>query len=286
LTDYTDNYFTNPDGLKQYFRDYNTAGDDAPVVLCMPGLTRNSKDYEGVAPHLAKSCRLICIEMRGRGNSDWDPDPSRYRPDVYVADTMALLAHLGVSEVIGFGTSLGGLMAIMMAAMHPGTMKGMIINDIGPEIDPAGIRRIKSYVGKGNPPKDWEQAIAAVKFVNADVYPNFTEAEWDWFTRKLYDEVDGKLQAQYDPAISQNFEANDDQAAPNLWPIFDLIKGVPMVVLRGERSDILSAETLEKMAIRHPDLVPVTVPDKGHVPLMTEPECLGAIDPLIARCSL
>lgn len=283
MTDYTDNYFTNTDGLRQYYRDYNSAGADAPIVLCMPGLTRNSKDYEGVAVHLADSCRVICIENRGRGNSEWDPDPSRYRPDVYVADVMALLKELGISQVVAFGTSLGGLMTIMMAAMHPGTLTGAIINDIGPEVDPKGIERIKSYVGKGTPPKDWPQAIGAVKFANARVYPKFTEEEWEWFTRKLYDEVDGRLMAQYDPAISKNFEETDDQSAPDLWPVFDMLKSVPTVVLRGELSDILSAETLEKMALRHPDLTPVTVPDKGHVPLMIEPECLQAIDTLIAR---
>lgn len=285
MTNYSDNYFTNPDGLKQYYRDYNHVGDDAPVVLCMPGLTRNSRDYEGIADHMAKTCRVISVEQRGRGNSDWDPDPTRYRPDVYVSDMMALLTHLGVKEIIAFGTSLGGLMTIMMAAMHPGTVKGAIINDIGPEIDPAGITRIKSYVGKGTPPKDWAQAIGAVKFANARVYPKFTDDEWEWFTRKLYDEIDGKLQAQYDPAISQNFENNEDQSAPDLWPVFDMMKSVPTVVLRGELSDILSADTLNKMAERHPDLVPVTTADKGHVPLMTEPECIAAIDHLITKCS-
>jgi len=284
LTDYSDNYFTNPDGLKQYYRDYNTAGEDAPVVLCMPGLTRNSKDYEGAAAYLAKTCRVVCVEQRGRGNSEWDPDPSRYRPDVYVADMMALLKHLDISQVIAFGTSLGGLMTIMIAAMHPGTLKGAIINDIGPEVDPKGIARIKSYVGKGRPAKDWAQAIGVVKLANAKVYPKFNEEEWGWFTRKLYVEKDGRVIAQYDPAISQNFEDTEDQSAPDLWPIFDMIKSVPTVVLRGALSDILAADTLEKMAARHPDLVPVTVPDKGHVPLMTEPECTAAYDTLLEKC--
>lgn len=284
MTRYTDNYFTNTDGLQQYYRDYNTAGDDAPVVLCMPGLTRNSKDYEDAAQHLSKSCRVICIENRGRGNSDWDPDPSRYRPDVYVADVMHLLNQLGIKHIIAFGTSLGGLMTIMMAAMHTGLLKGAIINDIGPEIDPKGIERIKSYVGKGTPPENWKQAIAAVKTANSGVYPKFDEAEWEWFTRKLFKEEDGKPVAQYDPAISKNFEETEDQSAPDLWPVFDLMKTVPTVVLRGALSDILSAETLDRMAKVHPDLTPVVVPDKGHVPLMAEPECIAAYDTLLAKC--
>jgi pimeloyl-ACP methyl ester carboxylesterase len=283
LANYSEHTFTNPDGLKQYYRDFNTAGEGAPTVLCMPGLSRNSKDFEGIATHMAESCRVICVEQRGRGNSEWDPDPTRYRPDVYVADMMALLEHLGLKQVIAYGVSLGGLMTIMIGAMHPSTLKAAIINDIGPEVDPKGIARIKGYVGKGSPPESWDQAIVAVKAANAGVYPKFSDAEWEWFTRKLYDEKDGKLVVQYDPAISQNFESDDSQSAPDLWPVFDMLKDIPLVVLRGGLSDILSAETLEKMAARHPDLVPVTVPDKGHVPLMTEPECLAAVDALLKK---
>ena len=284
MSDYSENYFTNPDGLRQFYRDYNTAGEGAPVVLCMAGLTRNTRDFAGAATHMAKTCRVITVDQRGRGNSDWDPDPSRYRPDVYVSDMMALLAHLGVSKIIGFGTSLGGLMTFMMAAMHPGTLVGALINDIGPEIDPAGITRIKSYVGKGTPPETWDDAVALVKSASFASFPKFSEDEWLWFTRKLFADKDGKPVAQYDPLISKNFDANDDQSAPDLWPVFDLSAGIPLVVTRGVHSDILSAETLEKMAARHPDLTAVTVADRGHTPLLTEPECIPAIDALIEKC--
>jgi len=285
MTDYSENTFTNPDGLKQYYRDYNMAGDSAPAVLCMPGLTRNSKDFDGVAAHMAKTCRVICVEQRGRGNSEWDPEPTRYRPDVYVADMMALLEHLGLKKIIAFGVSLGGLMTMMMAAMHPGTLQAAIINDIGPEVDPKGIARIKSYVGKGIPPQTWDEAVAAVKGSNTGVYPKFTDADWLWFTKKLYKDVAGKPVLQYDPALSQNFNEDDSQAAPDLWPVFGMMKDIPVVALRGALSDILSAETLARMAKEHPDLDPVTVPDKGHVPLMTEPECLSAIDTLLKKIS-
>ena len=283
MADYTDEYFTNTDGLKQHYRDYNNAPDAAPTVLCMPGLTRNAKDFGFIADHLKDRCRLICVEQRGRGWSEWDPDPTRYAPNVYVEDMMALLQHLDVAEIITIGTSLGGLMTIMMNAVYPGVIKAAVINDIGPEIDPTGIARIKSYVGVGTPPATWPEAIEAVKFANRGVYPKFSEDDWEMVTHLLYEDKDGKPTAQYDPALRKNFDENDDQAAPVLWPLFDLMHSIPMVVLRGGISDILSAETLARMAKEHPDLVPVTVPDMGHVPLMREPEVQSAIDTLVGR---
>ncbi len=283
MASYTDEYFTNPDGLKQHYRDYNNAGDGAPVVLCMPGLTRNSRDFEAIAEHLSDRCRVICVEQRGRGQSDWDPQPSRYLPITYVSDMMALLDHLGADKVIAIGTSLGGLMTILIQAMHPGKLMAAVINDIGPEIDPKGIERIKSYVGKGTPPETWDAAITAVKTANAGVYPNFTDEDWRWYTENLYDDVDGKPVVMYDPAISQNFNSEDSQSSPDLWPYFAALYTVPMVVLRGGISDILSAECLERMASEHPDLVPVTVPGIGHVPLMSEEVCKQAIDDLVGR---
>ncbi|WP_417460903.1 alpha/beta fold hydrolase [Kordiimonas sp.] len=285
MAEYKDCFFTNTDGLKQHYRDYNTAGDDAPVVLCMPGLTRNPKDFSDIADHLADRCRIIAIANRGRGKSDYDPDPSRYKPVTYVADVMELLGQLGISSVVAIGTSLGGLMTILIQALHPGTLKAAVINDIGPEVDPSGIARIKSYVGKGTPPESWAEAVEGVKRANAGVYPDFTEEDWRWYTHNLYEDVGGKPVMQYDPAISQNFESADDQSAPDLWPFFTAMHSIPTVVLRGELSDILSAPTLKRMANEHPDLVPVTVPNLGHVPLMREPECKAAIDTLIARVS-
>lgn len=283
MSDFQDKYFTNDDGLKQHYRDYDTAPKGAPVILCMPGLTRNAKDFQFIADHLADRCRLICIEQRGRGLSDWDPDPTRYSPVTYVGDMMSLLAYLGLETVITIGTSLGGLMTIMMNAMYPGTIRAAVINDIGPEIDPAGIRRIKSYVGVGTPPDTWDEAVAAVKIANTGVYPNFSEAEWRHFTGLLFADENGRPVAQYDPAIRNNFDANDDQSAPDLWPMFALMHTLPMVVVRGGLSDILAADTLKRMAAEHPDLVAVTVPDVGHVPLMNEKIAQDAIDGLIAR---
>ena len=280
---YTDSYFINDDGLKQHYRDYNTVSAEAPVILCMPGLSRNAKDIGFIANHLADRCRLICVEQRGRGLSDWDPRPERYAPITYVADMFALLKHLELHEVIAIGTSLGGILTIMMNAAKPGMIKGAIINDIGPEIDPKGIERITSYIGKGTPPKTWDDAVKAVKFANRGVYPDFTEEDWHMLTRFTYEDKEGMPVSQYDPAIRQNFETNNDQSAPDLWPLFDATKSIPLVILRGELSDILSAETLSRMEREHPDLEAVTVKGLGHVPLMREPESQAAIDRLISR---
>lgn len=283
MADYSDEYFTNSDGLKQHYRHYNSAGPDAPVILCMPGLTRNAKDFTFIAAHLKDRCRMICVEQRGRGMSEWDPDPSRYAPVTYVGDMITLLKHLELDSVICLGTSLGGLMTMMMNAAHPGVVKAAIINDIGPEIDPKGIARIKSYVGIGTPPETWEEAVEAVKFANPGVYPKFSDEEWEMVTHFLYEDVDGKPVVQYDAALRQNFDADDSQSAPDLWPVFALMHHIPMVVLRGGLSDILSQTTLDRMAAEHPDLTPVVVPDVGHVPLMREPEVHAAIDKLIDR---
>jgi pimeloyl-ACP methyl ester carboxylesterase len=280
---YSDEYFTNSDGLRQHYRDYHRAGPTAPVVLCMPGLTRNARDFEEVAEHLADRCRVICVEQRGRGLSDRDPDPSRYQPITYVGDMMALLEHLGVRQVVALGTSLGGLMTILMQAMHPGVFSAAIINDIGPEVDPVGLKRIQGYVGKTSAPKSWDEAITQVQTANTGIFPHFTAADWDQFARKLYIEVDGVIRADYDPLISQNLNQNEETAAPDLWTVFRAMTAIPLLVIRGELSDILSEITLGVMAQVHPEMVSVTVPGVGHAPLLREPECLAAIDALIGR---
>lgn len=278
---FSDHYFTNRHGLKLHFIDYSIAPEQSPTVLCMPGLTRNAKDFGYLAAHLVPRCRMICVEQRGRGLSDHDPDPSRYSPATYVEDMFELLDHLELSSVYVVGTSLGGLMTMMMQAARPGIFQAAIINDIGPEVDPAGIARITSYVGQGTPPATWDEAVSATKSANGNVYPHFNDADWLEFTKLLYAEYEGKPVAAYDPAIRNNFTQNTDQAAPDLWPVFKAMHSIPLLVLRGETSDILSASTLERMQREHPNCETLTVPGIGHVPQMREPEVLAAIDRII-----
>lgn len=277
MSEARDVHYMSADGLRLYARDYAGPQATALTVLCLPGLTRNSRDFADLATELCKSYRVICPDQRGRGRSAYDPDPSRYQPLTYVADMWALLDHLGIARVAIVGTSLGGIMAMIMAAARPDRILGAVLNDIGPVVDPAGIARIQSYVGKTLPPAAWDEAVAQAKTINGDIFPHFDEARWRQFTRQLYrDDGQGRPILDYDPAISQNVDAGN-AVPPDLWPLFDALKATPLVVIRGATSDILSAETMAKMLARHPQLVAVEVPGVGHAPLLDEPAALDAI---------
>lgn len=287
MAKYQEKYFRNSDGLKQFYRDYGSPFIGAEIMLCMPGLTRNSRDFAYTADQLSDRFRVICVEQRGRGKSDYDPKPERYIPPTYVQDMFALMAHLAVDHVHACGTSLGGLVTFMMAASNPGSIKSAIINDIGPEIDPAGIERIKGYVVNTAPVLTWDDAIARTKFIADGVYPDWSEDDWVDFAHKIWIEKDGKPTLDYDPALSDTFKAPEaqDNAAPDLWPFFTLLHDVPMMVIRGETSDILSQATLDRMCADHPDCQPVLVPRVGHAPTLEEPEVVSAVEAWAARFS-
>lgn len=286
MADYKDRYYTSSDGLRLHYRDYDAAGtgDGVETVLCMPGLTRNARDFTEVADHLKGRYRVLVAEQRGRGLSAWDPNPANYHPGTYIGDMFTLLADAGATRVHAIGTSLGGLMTMIISSMKPGFFKSATLNDIGPVIEQTGIERIKGYVGKITPEKDWTEATQRVKAMAADVYPDFTDAEWDSFTRKIFVEKDGHPILDYDPNIALPFKNATSEAAPtDIWPAFESLKGTPLAVLRGGLSDLLSAETMEEMGRRHEGMVAVTIPNVGHTPILNEPECLAAIDAVIAK---
>ena len=275
---YKDIYYTSPDGLTLYARDYG--GEfNTPPILCMHGLTRNSADFHTLALSLKDTYRVISVDQRGRGLSASDPKTDNYRPDIYCGDMLALLSHLNVAQVTAIGTSMGGLMAMMMAVMNPGIFNGVIINDIGPEIDPAGLERIKGYVGNSGPFANWAAAEEAIKSQGPDVFPNYTDKDWQDFARRTCRERnDGLIEFAYDPAISQPFTSDEKTAAPpNLWPVFDALSNVPLLVIRGETSDILAPEIAAKMIARHPNAKLTEVPHIGHAPMLDEAESLTAI---------
>ncbi|MEQ9397408.1 alpha/beta fold hydrolase [Haliea sp.] len=283
MTEFTDLWYHSSDGLRLYARDYAGPGTGAPVALCMHGLTRNAADFAGLAPHLAQRYRVLVAEQRGRGRSDYDPNPANYHPGTYVQDMFTLLDGQGVQEALLVGTSMGGLMAMLMAAMQPARVNGIVLNDIGPEVDPAGLERIKGYVGKTQPAADWEQAVAQVRAINAAAFPDFTDEDWLGFTRALYREVDGRPVPAYDPAIAEPMAASDDNAVPpDLWPVFESIRELPILVLRGIHSDILAASCVAEMRRRKPDLVSAEIPRRGHAPTLDEPESRRAIDSFLA----
>ncbi|HSZ07311.1 MAG TPA: alpha/beta hydrolase [Steroidobacteraceae bacterium] len=280
---YTESFGTTLDGLRLYTRVYETQRPGAATVLCLHGLTRNSRDFEDLAPHLQHHYRVIVPDLRGRGLSARDPNPQNYQPAIYIQDIVALLDSLNAARVTVIGTSLGGLLAMMLGVGHRSRIAGIVLNDIGPEADPAGIERIKGYAGRLPPPKDWSDAIAQTKSMFGDAWPNLTAERWSTITRRGFrEDASGALSVDADPKIGEMLRAAP-AATANLWPFWTALRGIPMLAIRGERSDILSAATFARMKAENPDLEQLEVAQRGHVPLLDEPECIAAIDALLAR---
>lgn len=312
MTDYSDVWYTSHDGLKLYARSYLSAlgrqpaqgclsaleskpaqrdesvldsqavenqVDAKPVILCMHGLTRNSADFEGICKHLAGEYRLIVVDQRGRGLSAYDANPANYQPAVYVQDMFTLLEHLNISSVTLMGTSMGGIMAMMMAAMQPQMINALIINDIGPELDPVGLARIQGYVGQQTAVTTWAEAAQYNKAINGSAFPDFSDQDWDEFARRTYRaDSFGKPVLDYDLAIATPIKASDgDSLMPDLWPIFELSIDKPMLVIRGELSDLLAPSCVAKMRSLKPDLAFVEVPNVGHAPFLDEPNAVVVI---------
>lgn len=282
MSNYRDVYYESTDGLRLYARDYSArepVAAERETLLCLHGLTRNSADFAGLADHLSERFRVLAVDNRGRGLSDYDPQPANYTPAVYVQDMFTLLDELQLERVILCGTSMGGLMSFMMAAMQPERVSSLIINDIGPEVDPAGLARIKGYVGSTAPVRTWSDALAQVKAINASAFPDFSEQQWETFARGVYSQDNGELRLAYDPAIAEPMAEGESNAVPpDLWPLFDVAAQKPMLVVRGEHSDILSMDCVDEMRRRCPELVFQSVRNRGHAPMLTEPEALAAID--------
>ncbi len=283
MAEFEDVWYTSGDGLRLYARDY-PCGDGAPTVFCMHGLTRNSADFQGLARYLNDRYRVIAVDVRGRGRSEYDSEPGNYQPLTYAQDMFTLLDELGLEQVVLCGTSMGGLMSFIMSTMQPQRVRAMIINDIGPEVDPAGLERIRGYVGKSRPVTSWEEAVAQCRETNAIAFPDFSDEQWLDFTRGLYREVDGVPVLAYDPAISRPMDEDDSAAVPpDLWALFDAIAATPMLVVRGETSDILARSCVEEMRRRKPDLEVAEIPGRGHAPTLDEAAARTAIDHFLAE---
>ena len=267
-------------GLDLYARDYPGEG---PPLLLMHGLTRNSADFEPLVAHLVGRFRMIVPDQRGRGLSGYDPDPANYRPDVYAGDMFALLACLEIPRAGLVGTSMGGLMAFVMAAVRPDLVSSIILNDVGPYVEPAGLARIGSYVGLDTSIADWDDAANRCAAINAEAFPDFTHDDWLRFARRTCQQrSDGTIAFAYDPAIASGVQST--AVPPDIWPLWDALAAVPVLLLRGEHSDVLSAATASSMAQRHTGVFAYTeVPGRGHAPLLDEPAALAAIDAFLAR---
>ncbi|MEC9067988.1 alpha/beta fold hydrolase [Pelagerythrobacter marinus] len=284
-TGFTDRFWESPDGLKLHFRDYAGPADRAPV-LCMHGLTRNARDFAALAQHLAGGRRVIVPEMRGRGESEYARDTATYTPATYVADVEALLAQEGIGRFVAVGTSLGGLMTMLLAAAGPGRIAGAVLNDIGPEVEAGGLARIGEYVGQPRNFPTWMHAARALEDVHGAAHPGFATEDWIAMAKRgMAVQPNGRIAFDYDMGIAEPFQGGEGGAPPDLWPAFEALRTAPLLVVRGALSDLFSEATAQAMVARHGDAELVTVPGVGHAPLLDEPEALAAIDRLLARAA-
>jgi pimeloyl-ACP methyl ester carboxylesterase len=276
---YEDRYWTSSDGLTLHYRNYpGPEGSTKLPVLCMHGLTRNARDFGPLAEALSATRRVIVTEMRGRGMSDYAKDSDTYSATHYVPDVEKLLAEQGIDRFAVVGTSMGGLMTMLMAAAKPGRMNAVVMNDIGPELNPAGIARISGYVGQGRSYPTWVHAARGLAEAHGGAFPKFDLDQWlEMAKRTMVVSQSGRIVFDYDMAIAEPFAKPGNAAPPNLWLAFEALRDVPMLLVRGGLSDLLSPDTVKQMGVRNPKMRTVTVPDVGHAPTLDEPEARAAI---------
>lgn len=271
------------DGRNLYASEYDAAPGGAlrTPILCLPGLTRNSRDFDELAPWLASlGRRVLALDLRGRGHSDRDPDPRHYQIPTYADDVVALLDHLSIPRAHLLGTSLGGLVSMTFAVRHPQRIAGAVLNDIGPSIDPAGAARITSYAGRTPPVTDWKSAASYTKLINGAALPYYNESDWDAMARRLFrEDARGQPMLDYDPKVLVPLGPIRMRIAQWLaWYAFRrLTRGRPVLLLRGALSDILAPATVERMRRVAPSLRYADIPGVGHAPMLSEPEARKAL---------
>lgn len=277
--------YQSSDGLNLYAKRYGPK--DAQLnVLCMHGLTRNHKDFEPMIAALPEQYQFIAVDVRGRGLSDRDKNAEHYSPVTYVGDMAALLDHLKLDRVALIGTSMGGLMSMIMMKAMPQRVRGVVLNDVGPVFETAGLNRIAAYTSNNEPMAGWDDAARTVGEVQADIFPDYGPEQWMAFARRTYRELsDGRVALDYDPEITRTVS----QVRPGLltriamWKLYKEMSKAPLLLIRGETSDILSEKTAAKMIKRHPDAQLVTVPRVGHAPILDEPEAVQGIRNFLAN---
>lgn len=281
---YSTGEWTSADGLTLRYRDYPGRAD-RPPVLCIPGLTRNCRDFEPVTEALAGDWRVICADLRGRGQSDYARDSASYQPLQYAADITALLDHLRLQRVVMVGTSLGGIVIMLLALTAPERIAAALLNDVGPEIEPSGLTRIREHVGQGRSFPTWMHAARGLKDQAGVAYPDFELSDWLRLAKRLMAVgPGGRIAFDYDMKIAEPFQTAEGTApAADMWPAFRALSGRPLLALRGELSDILSAATLERMKREVPELDTVTIDRTGHAPTLEEPAAHEALVRLLAK---
>jgi pimeloyl-ACP methyl ester carboxylesterase len=282
-------FVTAQDGLRLRVEVYGSRAGTAAPVVCLPGLTRTSADFQPLASALASDHEqrryVIAVDYRGRGRSDYDRDPRNYSLAVELGDVLAVLTALDVEPAVFVGTSRGGILAMLLAVARPGALAGVVLNDIGPVIEPRGLARIKSYVGKLPQPKSYEEGADILRGLFEVQFPKLSLSDWTAFARRTFNERDGRLLPNYDVELAKTLDGIDlQQPLPPLWKEFDALARVPVMVVRGANSDILSAATISAMVARRPDIEISEIPDQGHAPFLAEDATIRRIHSFIRGC--
>jgi pimeloyl-ACP methyl ester carboxylesterase len=279
---WSDGYWDSGDGLRLHYRDYGGGSPGRPPILCLAGLTRNARDFEGVADRLKGDWRVICPDLRGRGESQAAKDSASYNPAAYLADVQGLIAQLGLERVVLFGTSLGGLVAMLLATVDKPRLAGVLLNDVGPVLEEKGLDHIRTYVGRPQQWPTWLHAARALCEAQRERYPDWALERWLVFAKRVCRLTpQGRIVLDYDMRIAEPLKAS--APAPDLWPVFAALRGIPSLLVRGALSDLLSEPTAERMLAENPDMELAAVPRVGHAPTLEEPEAVAGIDRLLAR---
>ena len=285
-----DLFVSGADGLRLYARDYHPSAGDALPVVCLPGLARTSEDFHDLADALSDDPswprRVLCLDYRGRGRSEWDRDWRNYDLKVELNDTLQVLTTAGIGKAIFIGTSRGGLITMALSAARPELIAGAVLNDIGPALEAKGLMRIRSYVGKLPTPRTMSEAADILRQKSEAQFPGYKDRQWEKLARGTWHETEDGLVLNYDPDLAKTLEGLDLEAPlPNLWPLFETMKPFPVLAIRGGNSDLLTAETLNLMQERHPRLAAITVPDQGHAPSL-EGDLIRIVRDFIAGADL
>ena len=285
-------FFSAPDGLRLHVRDYGPADSFLTPVVCLPGLSRNALDFEPLARHLAQNGagparRVVVLDYRGRGLSDQDANWRNYNMSVEGGDILAVLTACGIEQAAFVGTSRGGMHVMALSATRPALIKAAVLNDIGPVLEAKGLARIRSYVGKLPTPASWLDAVDLLKHIGSTHFTALNAEDWEHYARSSFEEKHGRFQVRYDTRLLNTLAHLDLEAPlPQLWPQFEGLRHVPLLILRGSNSDLLSAATLEQMQQRHPDCATYIVEGQGHAPLLVDAPSVGRIADFIAAADV
>jgi len=288
--EWRDIFYTSFDGLRLRVRHYGQPNPDTRPAVCLAGLTRNSSDFHRLASHLANDRRapreVYALDYRGRGRSERDPNWRNYSPFIELLDTLDFMATANLHDAAIIGTSRGGIIAMLMAVVRPGMIGAAVLNDIGPEIGTAGLARIMGYAGKIPVPSDWNEAVELVRQINERFFTDMSPEDWQALAHQSFNETgDGKPAPSYDRNIAKSLSQIDiSKRIPDMWAYFDALNDVPLMVLRGENTDLLPATTFEEMKRRHPQAQALTIPSQGHPVLFLDKFSIGQVGRFLNNC--